>query len=142
VILNTKRGPYQLEAVAEDGAEPAEVNAGGVTELETEESFDALVAGTDKLVVLNCGTTWCGPCKVFAPVYDEISAQFSDATFVKVVGDKNASTVSLMKRLNIRAVPSFRMFRDGVEVDTHSGTNRKSLTEKIQKNLKPGEQGA
>ena len=54
------------------------------------EKFDELLKG-DKPVVCDFFATWCGPCKMLAPVMDKVSGKFADkAVFVKVDIDENA----------------------------------------------------
>jgi thioredoxin 1 len=51
----------------------------------SEAEFDAKISGAgDKLVVIDYSTTWCGPCKVIAPKFDELSDKYSDSIFIKV----------------------------------------------------------
>lgn len=56
-----------------------------VVDIDGEASFDKTVKGAgDKLVIVDYSTTWCGPCKVIAPKFDEFSEKYSDAVFLKV----------------------------------------------------------
>lgn len=58
-----------------------------VTDVTNEESFDEIVKGAnDSLVVIDYSTTWCGPCKVIAPKFDELSDKYPQAKFLKVRG--------------------------------------------------------
>jgi len=56
-----------------------------VISINSESEFDKAVssAGTS-LVVVDYSTTWCGPCKVIAPKFDELSDEYTDAVFLKV----------------------------------------------------------
>merc|ERR1719443_708491 len=65
-----------------------------MTEIGSEQAFDDIVQKTDKLVVVDFATTWCGPCKVMEPKMNQISEEYSDAS-------------KLMKREGVRTVPSF-----------------------------------
>jgi len=97
-----------------------------VTEVDSEEAFDKVMnASGDKLVVLNCSATWCGPCKLFKPTYGLFAEEYADkATFLSVTGDLNGSTTKLMKRLGVKAVPSFFFYKNGEQVSTFSGANK------------------
>jgi thioredoxin 1 len=54
-------------------------------DVSSESEFDAKISGAgDKLVIIDYSTTWCGPCKVIAPKFDELSEKYSDSIFVKV----------------------------------------------------------
>lgn len=66
------------------------------------EKFDELLKG-DKPVVCDFFATWCGPCRMLAPVMDKVSAEFADkAVFVKVDIDQNAE---LAVRYGIMSIP-------------------------------------
>ena len=56
-----------------------------VKDVDSEAGFDAEISGAgDALVVIDYSTTWCGPCKVIAPKFDEFSETYSDSVFIKV----------------------------------------------------------
>mmetsp|Transcript_44037 Transcript_44037/g.77768 ORF Transcript_44037/g.77768 Transcript_44037/m.77768 type:complete len:116 (-) Transcript_44037:147-494(-) len=71
-----------------------------VSEVGSIDEFDKAVkeAAGDSLVIVDYSTTWCGPCKVIYPKYEEFSEQYTDAIFLKVVGDSSADASALMKR--------------------------------------------
>ena len=50
----------------------------------TEEFNEALEGAGDKLVVVDYSTSWCGPCKIIAPKFDEFSEKYKDVAFLKV----------------------------------------------------------
>jgi thioredoxin 1 len=56
-----------------------------VGDVTSEAEFDKQIAGAGgKLVVVDYSTTWCGPCKVIAPKFDELSDAYPDSVFLKV----------------------------------------------------------
>ena len=56
-----------------------------VVDIESPDAFDKTIESAGgALVVVDYSTTWCGPCKVIAPKFDELSDQYSDAVFLKV----------------------------------------------------------
>ena len=74
------------------------------------EKFDELLKG-DKPVVCDFFATWCGPCRMLAPVMDKVSAEFADkAVFVKVDIDQNAE---LAVRYGIMSSPLVAVFKNG-----------------------------
>ena len=74
------------------------------------EKFDELLKG-DKPVVCDFFATWCGPCKMLAPVMDKVSGEFADkAVFVKVDIDENAE---LAVRYGIMSIPLVAVFKNG-----------------------------
>jgi thioredoxin 1 len=56
-----------------------------VVDIDSTDAFDKTIESAGgALVVVDYSTTWCGPCKVIAPKFDELSDQYSDAVFLKV----------------------------------------------------------
>lgn len=56
-----------------------------VLDIDDEKKFDKTISQSgDKLVIIDYSTTWCGPCKVIAPKFDEFSETYGDCVFVKV----------------------------------------------------------
>ena len=56
-----------------------------VLEISSQEEFDkALGSAGDSLVVIDYSTSWCGPCKIIAPKFDEFSEQYKNVAFLKV----------------------------------------------------------
>merc|ERR1712224_577803 len=68
---------------------------GGVKQLKTKAEFDAeLAAAGGKLVVVDFTATWCGPCQMIAPLFNELSEKNPDVVFVKVDVDENQETAA------------------------------------------------
>lgn len=97
------------------------------------EKFDELIAG-DKPVVCDFFATWCGPCKMLAPVLENVSELYADkAVFVKVDIDKNPE---LAARYGIMSIPLVSVFKNGEEFSTSLGYMSKSQTQEfLDKNL-------
>lgn len=94
-----------------------------------------LSAADDTLVVVDYSTTWCGPCKSIAPVFEEMSERYTDVVFVKVMGDLTDDSKELMKREGIRAVPAFHFWKQKKRVRDTTGINSEDL-EKLIVSLK------
>ena len=104
-----------------------------MTEIGSEQAFDDIVQKTDKLVVVDLATTWCGPCKVMEPKMNQISEEYTDAEFYKVVGDASADASKLMKREGVRTVPSFHFWKGNSRVEVINGANIEAVTKAVQK---------
>ena len=76
----------------------------------TEEQFEKLIAG-EKPVVCDFFATWCGPCKMLAPVLEEVSKDYADkAEFVKVDVD---GAPALSASYGIMSIPFVGIFKNG-----------------------------
>jgi len=76
----------------------------------TAATFESTVTG-DGIVLVDFWASWCGPCRMFAPVFERASAQHPDIVFAKV--DTEAEQ-ALAGRLGITSIPTLMAFRDGV----------------------------
>ena len=88
-----------------------------VDSIDNASDFDAAVASADSLVIVDYSTTWCGPCKVIAPKFDELSDQYSSAKFLKAsafsslsISLCSMSTGSCQLR-NVRVIISTQSFQ-------------------------------
>eukprot|EP00591_Stephanopyxis_turris_P001906 CAMPEP_0195522886 /NCGR_PEP_ID=MMETSP0794_2-20130614/21484_1 /TAXON_ID=515487 /ORGANISM="Stephanopyxis turris, Strain CCMP 815" /LENGTH=111 /DNA_ID=CAMNT_0040652749 /DNA_START=232 /DNA_END=567 /DNA_ORIENTATION=+ len=107
-----------------------------VVDIDGEATFDSTIkAAGSNLVIIDYSTTWCGPCKVIAPKFDEFSDKYPDAVFLKVIGDASPDASKLMKREGVRSVPSFHYFKDGEKVEVVNGANADAIEAAIHKHM-------
>lgn len=86
----------------------------------TEDEFDALNArGDDKPLLLTFSASWCAPCKMMAPLLEDIAGHYGDQVRTRKV-DIDASP-ELGERFSVRGVPTTMMLRGGEEVFRHTG---------------------
>ena len=95
-----------------------------------ESNFDRELTQDDKPVIVDFWAEWCGPCKMIAPLLDEVAREKAGAVKVaKVNVDENQS---LSFKYNIRAIPALLFFKNGQLRDQVTGvTSKKDLLTRI-----------
>ncbi|MGL5312404.1 MAG: thioredoxin [Peptostreptococcaceae bacterium] len=93
--------------------------------------FESNVENKDGVVLVDFFATWCGPCKMLAPVYSSLGEEMEGkADFLKVDIDES---MELARQFSITTVPTVVVFKDGKEMDRLVGFIPKdSLKEKVE----------
>jgi thioredoxin 1 len=97
---------------------------GANTKTVTDASFDVDVLGSDLPVLVDFWAEWCGPCKMVAPVLEEIAAEHADRlTIAKVNIDENPE---IARRYQIMSIPTMSVFKSGEVVQSIVGAKPKA----------------
>lgn len=109
-------------------------DTGTVVEV-TDENFGDSVEGAEGLSMVDFWATWCGPCKMVAPVVEELAGEYADKglNVGKLDVDHNPHVAA---RFGIRSIPSILFFKGGKHVDTVIGAVPKAMLDaKIQEHI-------
>lgn len=77
----------------------------------TPETFDEVVAGADGPVLVDFWAEWCGPCKMIAPILDEIAVEHGDSLSIAKVNVDEAGEIA--QRYQVLSIPTLLVFNDG-----------------------------
>ncbi len=88
----------------------------------TESNWHAEVINSDRPVVVDFWAPWCGPCRIIAPIIEELAQELENAKFGKLNTDENPN---IAMQYGIRAIPTIMVFKNGEVVDTRIGVQPK-----------------
>ena len=90
----------------------------------SDDSFENDVVSADQPVLLDFWAEWCGPCKMIAPILEEIASEYKDRVRIaKINIDENPQTPP---KFNIRGIPTLLLFKDGTVAAQKVGAVSKS----------------
>ena len=100
----------------------------------SDESFEQEVLQSDKPVLIDYWAEWCGPCKMIAPVLEEVASEYSDKIRVaKLNIDDNPATPP---QYGIRGIPTLMLFKNGeVEATKVGAVSKAQLTAFLDENI-------
>jgi thioredoxin 1 len=100
----------------------------------SDSAFDADVLQNNKAVLLDFWAEWCGPCKMIAPLLDEVADKYEEKLdVVKLNVDENPNTA---QKFGIRSIPTLILFKDGaVQAQMMGAMPKSQLEEFLDTNL-------
>lgn len=83
----------------------------------TQANFEPTITNND-IVIIDFWAEWCGPCKSFAPTYEEVSNKYEDIVFAKVNTEQEQG---LAGHFQIRSIPTLMIFREQIIIFSQAG---------------------
>lgn len=94
----------------------------------TKDNFDSLVTNSAKPVLIDFWASWCGPCKMIAPIVEQIAEEREDITVGKINVDEE---MELAVKFGISSIPTLIVMKDGALTATLVGYRPKADIEKL-----------
>ncbi len=83
----------------------------------TKENFEQVITGSD-MVLVDFWAPWCGPCRTFAPVFEQASEKYSNVVFAKVNTEEEQEIAA---HFQIRSIPTLMIFREKIIIFSQPG---------------------
>lgn len=96
----------------------------------TTESFEEKVLQSKGVCLVDFYATWCGPCKMMDPLFEEVSEELKEVSFYKMDTEE---AIDIAMKYKITHVPTFLVFKDGEMVTKHTGTLTKDQIAELVK---------
>jgi thioredoxin len=93
----------------------------------TQTNFEDTISNNG-LVLIDFWAPWCGPCRSFAPIYEQVSQKYPSVLFAKVNTDQEQA---LAGNFNIRSIPTLMIFREQIIIFSQAGSLPASDLEKV-----------
>ena len=110
--------------------EKTESTMSSVTMIMDPEQFETFIAG-DRLVLVDYYADWCPPCRMFAPILDQLSVEFDGQVAIGKVNVDDLAEVT--EEQGIACMPTFIFYKNGAQLDRVEGASESAVRELIAK---------
>ena len=93
----------------------------------TQDNLEATVTDND-IVVIDFWAPWCGPCKSFGPIYEDVSEKHTDVVFAKINTEEEQA---IAQHFQIRSIPTLMIFREQIIIYAEAGMLPASALEEV-----------
>jgi len=99
-----------------------------------DENFESEVLQADRPVLLDFWAEWCGPCKMIAPVLEQVASEYGERLQVAKLDVEENQSIAM--KYGVRSIPTLMLFRDGVVQAQHVGMlSRQQLGQLLDEQL-------
>ncbi len=100
------------------------------------DQFDSEVLSSDQVVLVDFWAPWCMPCRMMAPILDELAEEMGGRLKIAKVDTENPVNQDLAIKYQIQSIPNMKLFKGGVVIGEFVGLrNKEGLKEEIEKLL-------
>ncbi len=99
------------------------------------DTLDDAIENNDMMAV-DLWASWCGPCRMFAPIYDQVAEETEGVTFAKFQTDASAENEAAFEAMGFQAVPTLLLFKGGNLVAAIPGALPKPMLREVVGKLK------
>ncbi|EDK47069.1 thioredoxin trx1 [Lodderomyces elongisporus] len=102
-----------------------------VSQVSSAKEFEDTIKSFQGLVVVDFFATWCGPCKMIAPLLEKFSTQYTEVKFLKVDVD---AVQELAQQYQVTSMPTLLFFKNGEVIEKVIGANPSAIKKAIETN--------